>query len=306
MNKKSVYLVLLLVISFFSYCKKESTGSNKKTKEETSFTKEDASSLVFTQRQVDFISSKPIKKTSKSVALRDPSELGYIGIILSAGTKYDINIARNGPPRVLKGWKLLNVPGGMVFASGSLDLRESTSGNPTIYLGSVNNLPTGTYEIQLSYSETYAGGGGWWPTPNGVTYSSESYVQAYATGARIDVYRYWNSKDQDHFYTRIKTAYPGWGFESIAFQAISPASGTGIPMYRYWNGNYQDHLYTVNSSTYPGWVYEGIEFNVMPSAVSGTVPLYRYWNGASHDHFYTKTMATYSGYVYEGIEGYVY
>lgn len=301
------FLIFFLVAASLYSCKKESIKLEEKTSQEISLAEEEASSKVFTQGQMEIISPTHIKKISNSAALREPSELGYIGIITSYEAKYGISIARNGPPRVLKGWKLLSVPGGMVYASGSLDIRERTSGNPSIYLGSVNNLPTGTYEIQLSYSETYAGGGGWWPTPGGIMYSTESYVQAYATGAKIDVYSYYNSKNKDHFYSRIKTTLPGWGFEGVAFQAISPASGNGsIPMYRYWSNDATDHFYTINSGTFNGYSYEGIEFNVMPSAVSGTVPLYRYWNGYYKDHYYTKTMGSYPGWAYEKIEGYVY
>jgi len=254
------------------------------------------------------ISSIKGVKNGKQTASRPTSEIGYLSVIESNGSSYTyaISLLRNGPPRVLKGWKLLTVPSGLFVASGSLDIRESTNTPSKIYLGTVNNLATGSYEIQVSYSETFVGSG-WWPTPGGVIYSDESYVQAYATGALINVYRYYNGVKHDHFYSRIKSTYIGYGYEGVFFTAYSPGLNNGtIPMYRYYNGVGVDHFYTIKAAAYPGYTYEGIEFNVGSTASSGGTPLYRYYNSDWNDHFYTKTYGSYSGYGYEGIEGYVW
>lgn len=85
------------------------------------------------------------------------------------------------------------------------------------------------------------------------------------------LFRYWNGKAGDHFYTT------SWG--------------------ELGSGNH-------------GWAYEGIQGYVYDTQQPDTVPLYRYWNPKIADHFYTTSWAELGdgggGWAYEGIQCYVY
>ena len=120
-------------------------------------------------------------------------------------------------------------------------------------------------------------------------------------------YRYWNSKNVDHFYTtniaeigtgvagtRGRHGYISEGTQCRIYKSRKPGT---VPLYRYYNSHVCDHFYTTNSheigTTTPGrygkhkYKSEGIAGYCYPRRVAGTVPLYRYWKSAVADHFYT-------------------
>ena len=142
------------------------------------------------------------------------------------------------------------------------------------------------------------------------------------------LYRYWNSRITDHFYTlsfsELKCGKNGWVLEGVAAILLDTKVTGSVPLYRYWGNS--DHFYTTNAAeiggTSPGakarhgYVYEGIVGYCFPSQKCGTVPLYRYYKAAGRDHFYTKNIheigtavkGTHGkhGYVSEGVACYVY
>ena len=91
----------------------------------------------------------------------------------------------------------------------------------------------------------------------------------------VPLYRYWNAKWWDHFYTT--------NWNTIA-----------------WNGKTGNH----------GFIYEGVAGFCFPSQKAGTVPLYRYFHGGVMDHYYTTDARVLGtgrhGWHYEGVECYVY
>lgn len=132
------------------------------------------------------------------------------------------------------------------------------------------------------------------------------------------LFRYWNSRRGDHFYTtswrELGAGAHGWAYEGVQCY-IFPRPGTGaVPLFRYFNGRITDHFYTTNWSELrggrSGWVLEGIQGYVLPTRPGGTIPLYRYWNPRIGDHFYTTSWGELGrggqGYTYEGVQCFVY
>ncbi|EJD47812.1 hypothetical protein AURDEDRAFT_163268 [Auricularia subglabra TFB-10046 SS5] len=91
----------------------------------------------------------------------------------------------------------------------------------------------------------------------------------------IPLYRLWNPRVLDHFYTISKVER-----DNVA--------GNG------------------------GWVYEGVVAKVLAGPACGTLPLYRTFQGSNYDHFYTTNASdeanaiTKLGYVFESVAGYIW
>jgi len=104
-------------------------------------------------------------------------------------------------------------------------------------------------------------------------YLAENETEGYSP-----VYRLWNSRSKDHFYTASEDEK--------------------------------------NSVHVHGYILEGVIGHISTSQIEGTVPIYRYWNPSSKDHFYTsntleigKTEPGESGahgYTCEGTLGYAF
>jgi Repeat of unknown function (DUF5648)/Subtilase family len=143
---------------------------------------------------------------------------------------------------------------------------------------------------------------------------------ARATGAgalTVPLFRYWNPRIADHFYTtawsELGGGQYGWVYEGIQCRVYPRAVPGTVPLYRYWNPTNTDHFYTTNwaelgTGRY-GYRYEGVQCWVLAGRQPGFVPLYRYWNARAGDHFYTTSWAELgggaSGWVYEGIQCWV-
>lgn len=144
------------------------------------------------------------------------------------------------------------------------------------------------------------------------------YPQLEAPPQTTRLFRYWNGRVADHFYTtswqELGAGRLGYVYEGVQCY-IHPQPATGsTPLFRYYNAGATDHFYTTNWSELGagrnGWVLEGIQGYVYRTRLAGTIPLYRYWNGRAGDHFYTTSWgelgAGASGWVYEGIQCYVF
>ena len=92
----------------------------------------------------------------------------------------------------------------------------------------------------------------------------------------MPLYRYWNSRIADHFYTtnwgELGNGRYGWAFESIQCYVLAAPAPGSMPLYRYWNGAVGDHFYTTDWNELGGgrygWSYEGVQCHVFPNAVS--------------------------------------
>ena len=118
----------------------------------------------------------------------------------------------------------------------------------------------------------------------------------------VSIFRYFNSRITDHFYTanwgELGCGKNGWRVQGVTCIMHSRKVHGTVPIYRYWNG--KDHLYTTNRQeigvTHPGHVghhgyrSEGILGYCYPKWVPGTVPLYRYYKLHGQDHFYTTNI----------------
>lgn len=94
----------------------------------------------------------------------------------------------------------------------------------------------------------------------------------------VPLYRYWNGRIRDHFYTtdlsELNRGGKGYRYEGIAaYCDEEPLPGVNRPFHRYWNG--VDHFYTLSPSEIGtttigargnyGYVYEGITCYVSTS-----------------------------------------
>jgi hypothetical protein len=134
-------------------------------------------------------------------------------------------------------------------------------------------------------------------------------------------YRYYNSKQQKHFYTTDLGEYGngrnGWAFEGPAC-TVYTAENRGrsiVPLFRYLNQRTGDHYYTLNYQEYGrglnGYQLEGPACYINMRQVPGTVPFFKYYNPSTGDHFYTIDKSELgrggrNGYQFLGVEGFVY
>ncbi|MCA9541390.1 MAG: S8 family serine peptidase, partial [Myxococcales bacterium] len=131
------------------------------------------------------------------------------------------------------------------------------------------------------------------------------------------LYRYWNPRIGDHFYTtnfaELGTGRYGYPYEGVQCQ-VNATRGGSVPLHRYWNPKIGDHFYTTNFAELGtgryGYRYEGVQCHVELRRLPGSLPLYRYWNPRIGDHFYTTSFAELGrgrhGYTLEGIQCFVF
>ena len=143
------------------------------------------------------------------------------------------------------------------------------------------------------------------------------------------LYRYWNPKIVDHFYTANYNELraggrSGWKYEGVQCKILRNRMPGSVPLYQYGGPN--DHFYTTNiyeiGTSTPrvrgkhGYSSEGITGYCYPTNRPGTIPLYRYFKAHRRDHFYTtniheigtriKGQVGRHGYKSEGVACYVY
>uniref|UniRef100_A0A7M5XD48 DUF5648 domain-containing protein n=1 Tax=Clytia hemisphaerica TaxID=252671 RepID=A0A7M5XD48_9CNID len=145
----------------------------------------------------------------------------------------------------------------------------------------------------------------------------------------VPLYRYYNPKIVDHFYTaswtELGNGKDGWKLEGVQCRIMKCKASESVPLYRYCKSGL-DHFYTTNikeiGTATPGNVgnhgykSEGITGYCYPVKKAGTIPLYRYWHPRFVNHFYTtnaKEIGTTTsgqvgkyGYKSEGITCYVF
>jgi subtilisin family serine protease len=150
-------------------------------------------------------------------------------------------------------------------------------------------------------------------SPNILLYSRQSGLNRYP------FFRYFNSKNGDHFYTTAWSELGGGGVGSWRYEGVqgylSPVSRANTTkLFRYYNSKNGDHFYTTNWSELGSgggsWKYEGVAGYVPTAAASDTTKLYRYFNTKSGDHFYTTNWgelgAGSGSWKYEGIQCLIY
>lgn len=140
-----------------------------------------------------------------------------------------------------------------------------------------------------------------------------------------DVYRFFNTETNAHFYTTsteerdsIIVNYPSFIYEGNRFDV--PSDSTGMDsVFRFYNTLTNTHFYTIDPeerdfimATWPQFVYEGVAYSASEEAKSGFMPLYRFYNTETGTHFYTTdenerqtVMDTYPQFQDEGIAYYV-
>jgi len=147
--------------------------------------------------------------------------------------------------------------------------------------------------------------------------------------SRVNLYRYFNGKISDHFYTtnynELKSGNGDWKYEGVQCKISQYWQPEAAPLYRYWLPG-KDHFYTTNineiGTSIPGqtgkhgYKSEGVTGYCFYAKKSGTVPLYRYYHGGNQNHFYTTNAKEIGvtgsghignhGYKSEGVACYVY
>jgi hypothetical protein len=211
----------------------------------------------------------------------------------------------------------------------------STSGYGARYAwGVVSGLLKGSWDSRPIW--LYIGGG----SDGQEIKSGDAYLDNFVmdTGGPAmptlsNVYRFWSSALQSHFYTidesekdMVIKNYPQvWVYDGPVFQATATASAAGLaPVYRFWSLVGQGHFYTINPAEkdqiialYPkAWKFEGVAFYAYPegSQPATSKPVYRFWRPKGGSHFYTidpaerdLVLKTYSQiYTLEGVAFYAF
>lgn len=121
-----------------------------------------------------------------------------------------------------------------------------------------------------------------------------------------DVYRFYNYRNNSHFYTidkcekaDVETKYRNttWRYEQVAYQAYRNQYCAGQnPIYRFYSDKLGRHFYTIDASERDEVIakhsgtwnkYEGQAFCASKTARAGLLPVYRFWSPVNGGHFYT-------------------
>lgn len=136
----------------------------------------------------------------------------------------------------------------------------------------------------------------------------------FASTPRGAWFRYVNTGNGDHFYTRnwneLVAGGSGWIYEGVTGYLLAGSAAGTQPLYRYVNTGNGDHFYTTNFGELGnggnGWIYEGITGYAPTGAAADTGNLYRYVNTGNGDHFYTTNFGELgnggNGWIYEGVQ----
>lgn len=125
-------------------------------------------------------------------------------------------------------------------------------------------------------------------------------VTAIIYPARIQVYRFYNTRAGVHFYTgseqerdqvRARLGHL-YNYEGPAYKALTGGMKTAVPLYRFYNPSVGVHFYTASEQEKEDvrarlsrvYNFEGIAYYVLPS---GTTPVYRFFCRSKAVHFYT-------------------
>merc|ERR1711916_396115 len=151
------------------------------------------------------------------------------------------------------------------------------------------------------------------------------YVFLRPSPGAVPLYRYYNTKVKDHFYTTNwaslgNAGSDGWRFEGVQAYIYKEKESGSIPLYRYYSAADKDHLYTTNylGREKDGFKLQGISGYVLEASPEtgglpweqsvSKVPFYRYYNKATRDHFYTTRKEVLDGgrqgWQYQGLTGY--
>merc|ERR1711916_144886 len=151
------------------------------------------------------------------------------------------------------------------------------------------------------------------------------YVFLRPSPGAVPLYRYYNTKVKDHFYTTNwaslgNAGSDGWRFEGVQAYIYKEKESGSIPLYRYYSAADKDHLYTTNylGREKDGYKLQGITGYVLEASpetgglpwenAASKVPLFRYYNKNTRDHFYTTRKEVLDGgrqgWAYQGLTGY--
>jgi hypothetical protein len=136
-------------------------------------------------------------------------------------------------------------------------------------------------------------------SPNDIVAIQTIYPATAPKSGTVPVFRYFNVRNGDHFYTTNfnelgggSVGTNGYRFEGVGFFAFPSQATNTVPVLRYFNTRNGDHFYTTNfnelgNAGNGGWVLENrTAFFVHQTQINGSVPVLRFYNGS--DHFYTK------------------
>lgn len=160
------------------------------------------------------------------------------------------------------------------------------------------------------------------PAPNVDTSSGNSTG---STAPEVEVYRFYNTNTNIHFYTAnaderdlIISTMPAFKYEGVAY-STSAAEDFGTEVYRFYNSSTNMHFFTADEeeknyivNNLPQYQFEGALFYVYTDHKDGTTPLYRFFNTETGGHIYTASsderqqiITTLDHVNYEGVAYYV-
>ncbi len=211
------------------------------------------------------------------------------------------------------------------YIGADLEVNPGNSGGPIYY-----DHGSGPYAVGIvstGIAATSLGGHQFWLQDAMI--ENDKFLSSPDTPSDIgtqDVYRFYNSANGTHFYTRsaaerdsIIANLKTYHYEGNSFDV--PASGSSglIDVYRFYNTANGSHFYTASAVerdnviyTLPHYIYEGLAYHAYAHDDGSQMPLYRFFNTATGAHFFTPStaerdsvIANLKQFVYEGIAFYV-
>jgi len=250
--------------------------------------------------------------TGTSLGTIAPAAKTAIGHVTDNDTAPVYSIANAAD--VVEGGKLLFTVTGTTSV-GSQDITVTTDqGNVLIKAGQT----TGTLEVPTQDNTTFG------PNPDvtvaltGTNFGSIDPAAKPAIGHVTDndtalnpVYRFFDTKTQDHFYTtsagekdQILKTQPSYNFEGAQWATPDKGAGT-VDVFRFFDSAHGSHFFTTSvaerdfvKQTQPNYVDEGVAFEAYANAGeagSGALTLERFFNTNTQLHHYSASASETNG-----------
>jgi hypothetical protein len=122
------------------------------------------------------------------------------------------------------------------------------------------------------------------------------------TPAGANVFRFYNTEAEGHFYTTseqerdfVKENLPQFNFEGTSFLAAQAEDENAVPVFRFYNTEVGGHFYTTSEEErdlvkeLPQFNFEGTGFYAYEEALPETTSVFRFFNTEARGHFYTPS-----------------
>jgi hypothetical protein len=281
-----------------------------------------ASSLVAGSSVSGTATSSTIGSTANGLAIIYPQ--GYT-FTASTGTNQTFIVTNASAQTLMNLTTTIDTSaGGFVLISDACNglSRLASGGSCIISVGYSNttNASALTGSISVKYRDStnalqtalYASLNGPGNGSTSTTTTTGTGAVSYTTLATAPVYRFYQPKTGEHFFTlsTYEGINNGFSYEEIAFHVFTTQGAGTVPLYRCYvttvRSNLQGKHFTSLDPNCEGYTNESTYGYIFSATQTGLSPLGRYYNPRSGDHLTTLSAseAAAASYSADGIEGY--